>query len=353
MQPVKMLEAQADLTDRLHRNKQFIEFCVQMMSQIFGVEDGLAEIHRNGPQAKKILDLASLMVKSAQKARCYHVSADMTALIQHAADKLDEDDVVRFREQAPHPYGLVRFDGTGLKMTDPAGANLHLDWILWGEVAFVTKEDVPNAVPRDDPRICYDGFGMWEFNDRIDNPDEVARENTFKGGAKWGEIVGRWELMGSSVIPDKKTDLGPPMMMPVGPLADRMRAFGNEPRPATNTLRLLVAFWLLLQQPVTEIGSQRLTGPARKAAKARAGKRATGDVTVIDVRRRPSEAKMSPAPGRRNVEWAGRWYVNGFWRWQACGPGRKDRRRIWVDGFIKGPDDKPLIARKHIYSVKP
>jgi hypothetical protein len=56
---------------------------------------------------------------------------------------------------------------------------------------------------------------------------------------------------------------------------------------------------------------------------------------------------------KRHVEWQGQWIVNGFWRWQAFGPGRTERKRIWVDGFVKGPADKPLIKRKRVYSVRP
>lgn len=39
-----------------------------------------------------------------------------------------------------------------------------------------------------------------------------------------------------------------------------------------------------------------------------------------------------------------RFVVAGHARLQPCGPGHKDRKLIWVDSFLKGPDDAPFKA---------
>jgi hypothetical protein len=52
------------------------------------------------------------------------------------------------------------------------------------------------------------------------------------------------------------------------------------------------------------------------------------------------------------VEWSKRWVVRGHWRWQSYGPGRTERRRIWISPFIKGPDGAPLVVSEKVYDLR-
>jgi hypothetical protein len=354
MQPSKMIEAQQDLSARLDHNQKFIELALRMIAHTLDAR-GVDAVARDPDKAKTLATLMSLMHMSAKGARCYHVSPDMTALIQHAAAGLDDTDVVDFKALAPFPYGLVRFDGEGLKVTDPRGDVMNMDWILWGDCAFVDDRETPDQIRRDDPRAVREGFVVWEFNDRIENPDSITLRNqnlARAGVAALNKAMGRWEIMGSQVC-ESGTRLGPSLIEPEGLQRANLIAEGVDPQAGTNTLRFLHAFWLLLQQPITETQVARLTGPARKAVKAK-GLKATGEVSLVQLRRSVRQARAEAAVDpKRHVEWAGRWYVNGGWRWQAYGPKHSLRKRIWVDGFIKGPADKPLIVRKHVYTVRP
>jgi hypothetical protein len=46
-----------------------------------------------------------------------------------------------------------------------------------------------------------------------------------------------------------------------------------------------------------------------------------------------------------------RWIVKGHPRLQPCGPGRKDKKLIWIEAYPKGPADKPLRTRERVYAV--
>ena len=56
------------------------------------------------------------------------------------------------------------------------------------------------------------------------------------------------------------------------------------------------------------------------------------------------------------VEWSMRWMVGletgGFWRKQPVGPGRSERKLTWINPYMKGPDDKPLVIRPTVHTVR-
>lgn len=55
---------------------------------------------------------------------------------------------------------------------------------------------------------------------------------------------------------------------------------------------------------------------------------------------------------RSNVEarrdWSHRWLVSGHWRNQWY-PSEGVHRPIWIDAFVKGPSDAPLLVRPTVY----
>lgn len=75
-------------------------------------------------------------------------------------------------------------------------------------------------------------------------------------------------------------------------------------------------------------------------------------ISVVQLRRR--QGTTSPrgdgSPGRT---YTCRWVVAGHWRNQPYGPkGRTSHRLIWIDSFVKGPDNQPLRETQKIFSVK-
>lgn len=74
-------------------------------------------------------------------------------------------------------------------------------------------------------------------------------------------------------------------------------------------------------------------------------------VQLIQLRK--VEHTSEPGGEGKHVEWAHRWIVGGHVRNQPVGPGRKERKLIWIGPYIKGPDDKPLsAARRKVFQVE-
>jgi hypothetical protein len=64
-------------------------------------------------------------------------------------------------------------------------------------------------------------------------------------------------------------------------------------------------------------------------------------IVVVKLRRPKSKAEGES----REVEWQHRWLVGGHWRNQWF-PSLNRHRQIWINPYVKGPEDKPLVVRK-------
>mgnify|MGYP001047303065 CR=1 FL=1 len=115
---------------------------------------------------------------------------------------------------------------------------------------------------------------------------------------------------------------------------------------AERTRRRMACLWALAKTPRL-IDSTELHPP--RAEQRRAARQGiTSPVTMYDVR--PTERAQGPES--TSVDWTHRWIVSGHWRQQAHGPGRSQRRPIWIAPHLKGPDDKPLVVKDRVGIVR-
>lgn len=71
------------------------------------------------------------------------------------------------------------------------------------------------------------------------------------------------------------------------------------------------------------------------------------DIRTVVLRLRES----SHSDNARHVDWQHKWIVSGHWRKQWF-PSRQENRPIYIEPYIKGPDDKPLLEqRETIYKA--
>jgi hypothetical protein len=107
---------------------------------------------------------------------------------------------------------------------------------------------------------------------------------------------------------------------------------------------VVVATWLLIAQRLAETAPVVVDKAIRKAYQR--GGRPTPEVRLVRIRganltgsatRRPDGDQDSP-----NREF--RWWVKGHWCNQPYGPGRAQRRLIFLDPHLRGPQGKPIKA---------
>lgn len=111
--------------------------------------------------------------------------------------------------------------------------------------------------------------------------------------------------------------------------------------PAMDMLRAIQALWRLMAQQIVVRSIERPTRPVRRRLKR--AEMPERDIVVVRLRR----PKKDPdeASEKRTVDWTHRWITSGHWRsqWYAS---LGVHRQIWINDYVKGPDDKPLVVRK-------
>jgi hypothetical protein len=326
MRPGEILDAQIDLIDRLEGNEPFRTYLGGWIQSEFSSHGG-----------EVIGDRGLALLRSQVGASyAYRVSHDMTAMVEFAASQLDGTDQIDL-SLAPTGCGIVCFDKP-LPVKDVRNKTMLLHWLVWGPAAVADKDGKTLA-----------GTAIWTFNDLLREPDQVATDFLVQhpdiSREDYAWLLGHWGAIGFDMMFDQMR-VGPQWTVPSEEKAAQVLADGDEPVPGNNVIRYVHALWLLLNQTVTKVEPEDVDRPARRRATR---KRLPPQVTVIRLRR--EEGHYEPREGESLVEWQHRWIVRGHWRWQACGPNRSERRRIWVNPYVKGPEGAPLKQSEKVYSL--
>ncbi|WP_242191473.1 hypothetical protein [Saccharopolyspora soli] len=108
---------------------------------------------------------------------------------------------------------------------------------------------------------------------------------------------------------------------------------------------MIQAMWLLMDMPGVASATPATPAPAARTAAAHRARDEVYEpvVTVIQIRRQQPVAR-----GTGRSHFHHRWVVRPHKRWQACGPGHRNHRRILIAPHIKGPAGAPLLHRDHV-----
>lgn len=102
------------------------------------------------------------------------------------------------------------------------------------------------------------------------------------------------------------------------------------------------AFYLMSQRLAVTV-EHRVDRHARRRAE-KAGRECPEFIRVVTLRRM-EEARKS-VPGGAPVDWNWQWEVRGHWRNQFY-PATQTHKAVFVEAYMKGPDDKPIKPPGH------
>lgn len=128
------------------------------------------------------------------------------------------------------------------------------------------------------------------------------------------------------------------MQTMVLPWSDR-QAMDQEPALYT-VFKQLQVLWRLAKQEVTLTSDQRVSRPTWR------DKRNWREIKTVQVMtlRRARQAEYHGDPSG-DSHYSHRFPVRGHWRNQWY-PSLQAHRQRWVDGYVKGPEDKPFVAKR-------
>jgi hypothetical protein len=311
------------------------------------IADGFMQSHfsvgtnqfRRQDQENAVVATSNLR-KQVATAYNYRVTADMCQLLHHAAESLDDTDLAD-ATLAPTQAGLVRFD-VPVEIFEVRGRRMLAHWLVWGSV--------PSLIDGKREEVT---MLTW-FNDN-DFPDDVGREGVEGLTAEYMDaVMGRWNWIGSEIMfPD--ANLGPARIETPDQVKEAVRAEGDTPSDdTTNLKRYAHALWLMLNQTITKVDIEK---PERAGRRRAEKKQIPAQVSVIKLRK---TAYPEREHGESEIEWSRRWFVRGHWAWRNCSAylegaqpyERGYRRRVYIAGYVKGPEDAPLVITDKVYSLE-
>lgn len=323
MRAIDMLDLRADLTAKLDNPK---------------VRHAMAGTIRAGggevawEQADRVVDYTR---RSVLKAENFFVIRDMTDLVEQGASMLDATDLAD-TTLAPSECGFVYLEKP-IRLVDIRQSEILVNAILWDTA---DRDSIVIHMWNDEYRTPdAASLQMQAGNIGIDMTDREKRylEELLKVRGRWG-YVGVVLYINGEQVGDELIAVSEELQRQYADVE------GVQTEAFSNPKRLIHSLWLMLNQTLVERG--RDFGDRRFARRMkRMG--LPNDVTIIRFRRTEYTRKHE---GEVNVEWSHRWLVRGFWRWQPYKneKGEWDRKRIWINPYIKGPEDKPLVITNKI-----
>ena len=275
-------------------------------------------------------------------AATYAVTAEMLQVIDHGVKELATSDLMPLNLDAripsragfvwlekPQPFPIVSFDFlTGEPWPSGRTHNMvsGIYWVPTYSVSYMTEEG-PKLGPGLLLGVITHRNDASENERRAELPTYVPFDLT-----AWAANIGWREVTDEYYHEHKDTEYG------------MMTASAGYWR------RWMLAFWALCADHITISRPARAT--TRRAERALGKTKPPpnyGDVRVITLRRLTVKNDETT---HGTVDWTQRWIVNGHFRWQACGEGRKEHRLIYIAPYVKGPEDKPLVIRQDVRVLK-
>ena len=283
------------------------------------------------------------VIRAGMSAECFFIKDEMTDLILFASEKLDETDLFD-PTLAPTDKGFAYFEKP-VPLIDIRGRELLINVITWEKIF---NEEVGSFV-----------ISMSCWNDTAKKHQELLRKigrfhwiksETVKSGTTVGskEI----ELTEQELQAIKETTFD--KSYGVSNLGINNWAWEEYREKIitnpTNIVRILHAYWLLMSQTIVEQSKEK---GDRAQSRRLERENCPTEVVVIQFRKRKYyNERGEETEESKKIDWSHRWLVGGHWSLQPYkDPVSKGeiKKRIWINPYVKGPEDKPLVMKDKVY----
>ena len=194
---------------------------------------------------------------------------------------------------------------------------------------------------------CPHGMLLYEGADKLEG---MVAPDMQIGGMEWAVIGGRTWWRPVLILTQPFPDLGieANCLLPMNTLGEKVKREGNlgKVHEALAPVIEYVAIAVNLMMTPTVVERSPLQAEGRAGYVAAKAGRPIPEVNLLRLRPMRYENTDTDGQGRA---YRHRFVVSGHWRNQPYGKGRKKRRRVWVNPYIKGPDGAPLLNQKKVF----
>lgn len=271
--------------------------------------------------------LGDLAVACARTAELYHIGGAMWQTMQTAAPQLPG--FTLHQEDIPCETGMVLFENSVPIMSS---VQLH-----------------PEAPPEETDLVA----GLSWHKSEPDLVDLLIRESTqFKDGL-WVTLWVRTDEMGGP--PELREIFRREFKAPLIPWSTVYMSMRSNWEPSQSRSAWpawLLTFFRLLQEAWAKVeitATDRATH--RRMLRTGLGDPRTVKVVVLPRRARSEQPNSEEEGEADGTSWSRRWVVEGHWR-QQWYPSQQRHAPKWINSYVKGPDDKPLVLKDTVTSIK-
>jgi hypothetical protein len=172
---------------------------------------------------------------------------------------------------------------------------------------------------------------------------ELLRDRVGADTTGWEEFWSPWSffaLRNGQMLRERMVDFEERgrKESPRGTYEPQFLSTGERTEHRLHEMRWLFAALHLMSQRLAITVDEKVDRATRRRAE-KAGRVIPPVIRIVTLRRLKQDQQAEKAETK--VDWQWRWIVRGFWRMQWY-PSENRHKRIFVESFLKGPDDKPL-----------
>lgn len=308
-----------------------------------GFQDSVARLYRTG--AELIADMRDTLPSTEN----FWVSKSMMELAMHIAPDMPDEPLLP--PDLPSRQGWMWYE-TPYRQIDMRRQVLYdnaIMWSAWGDKVrvwhFTDKyemNDSTNVALRQAPKELFEAMPQMQMSHVFD----MTFNEILPRGLSWDTPLPPGERLEMQRQDNDDGTVSLIMATSAGVDLTEQPKYVRSPLAA-----FIVCIWRLCQQSIADRWDEE---PARHARRRMTRAHLpVSPISVITLRRRESHHD----DGETHVDWQHRWMVRGHWRKQPYKEENADGekvtvyRNIYINPYLKGPEDKPLLIRDKVNAL--
>lgn len=296
------------------------------------------------PNGRSGADEARDMTRVLDVAETYYVAPRMVEVAIAASESMPDEPLLP--HDLPSDHGFVWF-AVPFRVIDIRGRVVSLNAALWaargGRVRLWALTDKDDPVDAGNVTLREQDPAVWRLMPHL----SVAHVEHLVYGAE----LPRTMTWNTPLPPGARVEFTPLRgedgSMQMTWATDVPMDIQQEPTiKRDDWAAFILTLWRLCQQSIADRHQEQPDRALRR--RMRRANVPDRPVTVIALRRRSGHGD-----GSTEVEWSHRWVVRGHWRQQRVkdADGQWTTRAIYINPYVKGPEDRPLLVREHVYGL--